>query len=214
MKKFLCVFIAILLFCGYAYADETVSQDSHVNHVTSYTLQRDLGNASGFKTSDGLHIVWIGTYRVKPIEQNPASPDVEVKPDEGLFTVFMVKSDKDTSLKLDILEGWDIRTNKFTYRAGDWGYIADSQVNGSVREIPAGFWVRVTFWHNLPFKYGDRPLIARLGFVINGYEITLKRFRPSAWSDWVYAEREYVVPLEEDRRRIEFEELEVKPQKR
>lgn len=124
MKKFLCAFIAILLFCGYAYADETVSQDSHVNHVTSYALQRDLGNASGFKTSDSLHIVWIGTYRVKTIEQNPSSPDVEVKPDEGLFTVFMVKSDKDTSLKLDILEGWDIRTNKFTYRAGeqDFGY--------------------------------------------------------------------------------------------
>ena len=87
-------------------------------------------------------------------------------------------------------------------------------MNSGTKNIPAGFWVRVTFWHNLPFKYGERPLIARLGFVINGSEITLKRFRPKVWNDWVYVEREYVKPLEEDSRRIEFEELEVKPVKR
>ena len=83
-------------------------------------------------------------------------------------------------------------------------------MNGNVRDIPANFWVRVTFWHELPFKFGERPLIANLGFVINDNEITLKRIRPRTWGDWVFAEREYVVPLEEDNKRIEFEELEVK----
>ena len=213
MKKLMCAVAVMAAFASCACADEAVSGD-HIHNVISYTMQRDLGNATGVKTSDGLHIVWRGTYRVKPVEPNPESPDAEVKPDEGMFTVFMVKSDKDTSLKLDVLDGLDIRTNKFSYRSGDWGYIADSMVNGNPREIPGGFWVRVTFWHNLPMKYGERPLIAKLGFVINGYEITLKRFRPETWGDWVYAEREYVIPLEEDRRRAEFEELEVRPLKR
>ncbi|MBQ3397666.1 MAG: hypothetical protein IJG51_02130, partial [Synergistaceae bacterium] len=69
----------------------------------------------------------------------------------------------------------------------------------------------VTFWHVLPFKYGERPLIARIGFVINGYGINLKRIRPGTWGDWLYVEREYAVPLEEDRKRIEFEEFEIMP---
>lgn len=33
------------------------------------------------------------------------------------------------------------------------------------------------------------------------------------WSDWAYVEREYAVLLEEDRKRIEFEEFEVMPEK-
>ncbi len=43
--------------------------------------------------------------------------------------------------------------------------------------------------------------------------INLKRIRPTLWADWVYVEREYAVPLEEDRKRIEFEEFEVMPEK-
>ena len=214
MRKVLCALLAVLVVCGGAFAAESESRDVAADIVSSFTLQRDLGNAVGFRTLEGLHVVWMGTFRNKQPEPNSESPDVEVKPDEGLFTVFMVKSDRDTPLKLDVLEGLDIRTNKFGYRTGDWGYIADSLTNGNSRTIPAGFWVRVTFWHNLPFKYGDRPLIARLGFVINGREIMLKRFRPKTWGDWTYVEREYVKPLEEDSRRIEFEELEVKPVKR
>ena len=132
------------MICGCAFADEAASQDISGNNIMGFTIQRDLGNATGFKTLDGLHVVYMGTFRAKPIEPNPDSPDEEVKADEGLFTVFMVKSNKDTSLKLDVLDGLDIRTNKFSYRGGDWGYIADSQVNGSARNIPAGFWVRVT----------------------------------------------------------------------
>ncbi len=210
MRKIICALVLVFAVCALACADEAASGDVNVG----YLLQRDIGNAAGFRTADGLQAVWLGTFRNKQPEVNPKSPDVKVKPDEGLFTVFMVKSDKETPLKLDVREGLDCRTNKFSYRGGDWGYISDDKVNSSTKSIPAGFWVRVTFWHNLPFKYGDRPLIARLGFVINGHEITLKRFRPKVWNDWVYVEREYVRPLEEDSRRIEFEELEVRPVKR
>ena len=125
----------------------------------------------------------------------------------------MVRADKDTALKLDVLDGADAHTNTFSYRSGDWGYISGIMTNGTPRNIYGGFWTRVTLWHVVPFKFGERPLIARIGFVINGYRINLKRIRPALWADWVYVEREYAVPLEEDRKRIEFEEFEVMPEK-
>ena len=210
MRKILCALILVLTVSSFASADEIASFD--VN-VSSFVIQRDFGNSIGFKTNDGLHILHMGTFRTKPVEPNPESPDEEIQPDEGIFSVFMIKSDKDTSLKLDIFEGLENHTNKIAHRSGDWGYISDFMMNGNAREIPAGFWVRVTFWHILPFKYGERPLITRLGFKINDNMITLKRFRPKTWGDWIYVEREYVVPLEEDTKRIEFEELDVKPAK-
>ena len=43
--------------------------------------------------------------------------------------------------------------------------------------------------------------------------INIKHIRPALWSDWAYVEREYAVLLEEDRKRIEFEEFEVMPEK-
>ena len=209
MKKLLCavMFVLMLSYCAYA---DTVSSDAV---VSSYIIQRDMGNSTGFRTTDGLQVLYLGTFRAQQPETNPESEDA-VQPDEGIFSVFMVKSERDTQLKLDIRDGIDIRTNKFTYRAGKWGYVADAQVNSMPRDIPAGFWVRVTFWHSLPFKFGERPLIARVGFVINGSEVTLKRVRPRTWGDWTYIERNYAAPLEEDSKRVEFEEMEVKPVKR
>ena len=123
----------------------------------------------------------------------------------------MVRSCKDTQLKLDILGGSENKTNKFSYRSGDWGYIADTLSNTTPRDIPARFWVRVTFWHVLPFKFGERPLITNIRFVINGNQVTLKRLRQKTWGDWQYIENNYVRPLEEYNRQIEFEELELKP---
>lgn len=210
MKKFLCAVVLMLVLPVCAFSEDISSTD--ISGVSAFTIQRDMGNSIGFRTLDGLQAVYLGTFRAKPEEQNTESEDA-APPDEGIFSVFMVKSDKDTQLKLDIRDGIDIRTNKFSYRAGKWGYVADSQVNGIPRDIPAGFWVRVTFWHTLPFKYGERPLIARVGFIINGNEITFKRIRPRPWGDWTYIEREYAAPLEEDRRRVEFEEMEIKPAK-
>ncbi|MBQ6972802.1 MAG: hypothetical protein IJP86_10685 [Synergistaceae bacterium] len=209
MRKILAVIVVLALYpC--ANADEALSVDVASPGVSEYIIQRDMGNSIGFRTNDGLTVLYLGTFRNKPAEPSPEMPDAEVKQDEGIFSVFMVKSERDTALKLDVLDGTDAYTNGFSYRNGDWGYIADLQTNGNSRNIPAGFWTRVTFWHNLPFKYGERPLIARIGFVINGYSISLRRIRPASWGDWLYVEREYAVPLEEDRKRIEFEEFDVK----
>ena len=206
------VILAAMAGCSSAEIIAVESKDEEVRDVTGYIIQRDLGNSVGFKSSDGLTVLYLGTYRAKPADPSPESPDAEVKQDEGIFSVFMVKSDKDTGLKLDVLDGVDAQTNKFSYRSGDWGYIAGTLVNGNPRDISGGFWVRVTFWHVIPFRFGERPLIARIGFVINGHEVSVKRFRPRTWGDWSFVEREYAVPLEEDNRRVEFEEFSVKPE--
>ena len=212
MKKLLCV-IALMLTASCAFGEEAAG-------VSAFTIQRDMGNSTGFKTSDGLQVIYIGTFRANTAgtaedtdTETETQPENTGTPDEGIFSVFMVKSDRDTTLALDIRDGIDTRTNKFTSREGDWGYAAGSQINAMPREMSAGFWLRVTFWHTLPLKFGDRPLIARVGFVLNGNEITLKRIRPRPWGDWTYIERNYVMPLEEDSTRIEFEEMEIKPAK-
>ena len=211
MKKIILAFMFVFALSFCVYADESESSDIEPCLPSAFLIQRELGNSTGFRTKDGLSIMYMGTFRNKQPEKNEASPDEEIKADEGVFSVFMVRSCKDTQLKLDILGGSENKTNKFSYRAGDWGYIADILSNGNTREIPARFWVRVTFWHVLPFKFGERPLITNIGFVINGNQIILKRLRPKTWGDWQYIENNYVRPLEEDNRQVEFEELEVKP---
>ena len=212
MKKILAVLAIIGVFPALVSASEGISIDVPAPGISEYIVQRDMGSSIGFKTNDGLTVLYLGTFRAKQPEPSPESPDAELRPNEGIFSVFMVKSDRDTALKLDVLDGTDAHTNNFGYRNGDWGYISDILTNGSARNISGGFWVRVTFWHNIPFKFGERPLIARIGFVINGYSVNIKRIRPSTWGDWLYVEREYAVPLEEDRKRIEFEEFEVMPE--
>lgn len=211
MKKIILALMFVFALSSCIYADEPESTDIESCPPPAFLIQRELGNSTGFRTKDGINIMYMGTFRNKQPEKNEASPDEEIKADEGIFSVFMVRSCKDTQLKLDILGGIENKTNKFSYRSGDWGYISDTLSNTSPRDIPARFWVRVTFWHVLPFKFGERPLITNIGFVINGNQITLKRLRPKTWGDWQYIESHYVKPLEEDNMRIEFEELEVKP---
>lgn len=175
---------------------ETVSED----------VKRDkTGNIIDMKTSEGLRIIYLGTFRAAALEL-PG----EASPDEGIFTVFMVKSDKDTPLQLDVRDGFDTRTNKFTWRnSAPWGYIADIETNGNPRDILGTFWVRVTFWHNLPFKYGAHPVIARIGFVINDNELTFTRIRPKPYSEWERIESK-ILELEENETEQDFqlEELE------
>ena len=185
MKKFLCALVVVFLCAGCVFADEVSSND----------VKRDKsGNIIDMKSPDGLRIIYIGTFRT---EQN-ASRDKAEDPDDGIFTVFMVKSDKDTPLQLDVRDGFDTRTNKFTWRNSEpWGYIADIETNGTPRDILETFWVRATFWHSLPFKYGERPVIARIGFVINGNELTFKRIRPRTWKEWKKIEGK-IIELEEN----------------
>ena len=163
-------------------------------------VKRDAsGNIIDMKSPEGLRIIYLGTFRP---EEKEVSPD-EIA-DDGIFSVFMVKSDKDTPLQLDVRDGYDTRTNKFSWRNNaPWGYIADIDTNGNPRDILETFWVRVTFWHNLPFKYGVHPVIARIGFVINGNELTYKRIRPKSWEDWKKIEPK-VAELEENETERDF----------
>ncbi|MBQ7221619.1 MAG: hypothetical protein IJS28_11635 [Synergistaceae bacterium] len=195
MKKLLFAVIAVLALCSYACAEEPASQD----------IRRDKsGNIIDMKSPEGLRIIYIGTFRTDP-EARTESQDEAMTPDEGIFTVFMVKSDKDTPLQLDVRDGYDTRTNKFTWRNSEpWGYIADIETNGNPRDILETFWVRVTFWHDLPFKYGSRPVIARIGFVINGNELSYKRIRPAAWEDWKKIEPK-IIELEENEQEGDFQ---------
>ena len=197
MRRIICALMVMLCLTGYAFADEPVSPD----------IKRDAsGNIIDMKTADGLRIVYIGTFRTDP--EKPLSQDE--LPDDGIFSVFMVKSDKDTPLQLDVREGFDTRTNKFSWRNSQaWGYIADIETNGNPRDILETFWVRVTFWHDLPFKYGQYPVIARIGFVINGQELSFKRIRPKSWEEWKRIEPK-IHELEENEKEGDFqlEELE------
>ena len=213
MRKFIAALMMSVIFPSVSFSSEGLSIDVKEPVISEYIIQRDMGNSIGFKTNDGLTVLYLGTFRAKQPEAIPQSPDAELKPDEGVFSVFMARANKDTALKLDVLDGVDAHTNTFSYRSGDWGYISGILTNGTPRNISGGFWTRVTLWHVVPFKFGERPLIARIGFVINGCRINIKRIRPALWADWVYVEREYAVPLEEDRKRIEFEEFEVMPEK-
>lgn len=205
IRKFLYAAIIVFALSCCAFADEeTLSPD----------IKRDKsGNIVDMKTSDGLRIIYVGTFRTDP-EARISSQDDE--PDDGIFSVFLVKSDKDTPLQLDVREGFDTRTNKFSWRnSKPWGYIADIETNGNPRDILETFWVRVTFWHDLPFKYGEFPVIARVGFVINGQELSFKRIRPKAWSEWKKIEPK-ILELEENEQECDFQldELETKEEKK
>ena len=183
-KIFYVVPILFALYspCVTLAADTVASQDVNVQSE----IKRDkTGNIIDMKSEDGLRIIYIGTYR--PDLSTIISTDVNgnEEQDEGIFSVFMIKSDKDTPLQLDVREGFDTRTNKFSWRNDKpWGYIADIDTNGNPRDILEGFWVRVTFWHTLPLKYGESPVIGRIGFVINNNELTYKRIRPKTWTEW------------------------------
>ena len=168
--------------------------------VSGFEVKKDAsGNVIDMKSPEGLRIIYLGTFRP---EEKEVSPD-EIA-DDGIFSVFMVKSDKDTPLQLDVRDGYDTRTNKFSWRNNaPWGYIADIDTNGNPRDILETFWVRVTFWHNLPFKYGRFPVIARIGFVINGNELTYKRVRPKTWEEWTKIEPK-VIELEENEKEQDF----------
>ena len=184
-----------MALCACAYAQDEISPD----------IKRDKsGNVIDMKSPEGLRIIYIGTFRTDP-ETNTDSQDEAQIPDESVFTVFMVKSDKDTPLQLDVRDGYDTRTNKFSWRnSKPWGYIADIETNGNPRDILETFWVRVTFWHDLPFKYGSYPVIARIGFVINDNELSFKRIRPASWEDWKKIEPKILV-LEENETEGDFQ---------
>ena len=193
MKKVCISLLLVLALCSCAFADDAVSSD----------VRRDKsGNIIDMKSPEGLRIIYIGTFRDNP--ETNTSGDAAL-PNEGIFSVFMVKSDKDTPLQLDVRDGYDTRTNKFSWRNSQpWGYIADIETNGNPRDILETFWVRVTFWHDLPFKYGEFPVIARIGFVINDNELSYNRIRPKSYADWKKIEAK-IIGLEENETEGDFQ---------
>ncbi len=189
-RKILCALILAAALCVSCSAEE-ISGD----------VKRDSsGNVVDMKSPDGLRIIYLGTFR--PEEKEIISPD-EIA-DDSVFSVFMVKPDKDTPLQLDVRDGYDTRTNKFGWRNNaPWGYIADIDTNGNPRDILGSFWYRVTFWHNLPFKHGKFPVIARIGFLINGNELTYSRIRPKSYEEWKKIEPK-ILELEENEKECDF----------
>ena len=205
MRKIFYVVPILFAFCnpcGALAAEDAVSQDINVKHDKA-------GNIIDMKSDEGLRIIYMGTFR--PEISTAISIDVNgnEEQDEGIFSVFMVKSDKDTPLQLDVREGFDTKTNKFSWRNDKpWGYIADIDTNGNPRDILEGFWVRATFWHTLPLKYGENPVIGRIGFVINNNELTYKRIRPKSWMEWQKVEGKILeLEVNEEETDFQLEEL-------
>ena len=187
MKKFLLsiLFLAVLFNFNSAYGD-VISNDNIIKKDRA-------GNLIDFTTESGLRIKYMGTFRTE-INSNE---QVGAGANDNIFSVFMVKSDKDIPLKIDIREGVDTKTNKFKWREGEaWGYIAENETNSTPRDILEDIWVRVVFWHNFPIKLGERAIIGRVGFLINDQEIIYKKIRPRPWSDWAEVEQE-VIRLED-----------------
>ncbi|MBR0248320.1 MAG: hypothetical protein IJQ70_05050, partial [Synergistaceae bacterium] len=105
-RKFLSALFLAILVCGICSAEE-LSGD-----VSGFEVKKDAsGNIIDMKSPEGLRIIYLGTFRP---EEKEVSPD-EIA-DDGIFSVFMVKSDKDTPLQLDVRDGYDTRTNKFSWR--------------------------------------------------------------------------------------------------
>ena len=94
-RKIFCVIAAVMMLSCPAWADIL---EIHRGNAEAFLLQRDLGNSVGFRSYEGLQVVYMGTFRAKHSGQ----------------------------MKLDIKEGFDTRTNKFSWRASDCGYIAET----------------------------------------------------------------------------------------
>ena len=197
--KFFAAAFLILCVCSCSYADigpdEYIDGEYHVKTPEPRVIKTDkAGNFTELETADGLKIIYMGTFRTKKSNTEQAGAD----DDDNIFSVFMVKSDKDTDLKLDIREGVDTKINKFRWREGsDWGYIADVGTNSTPQEILGDIWMRVTFWHTYPRKFGETRLIGRIGFVINDTELKYKRIHLQSWDKWLEVEKQ-VLKLEED----------------
>ena len=207
MRKILIVVFLILSSCSDLFADigpdEYFEGEYHVKNPEPSINKRDkAGNPIELETADGLKIIYMGTFRTQKNDADQAGSSSN----DNIFSVFMIKSNKDTEIKLDIREGVDTKINKFRWLEGsDWGYIADLGINSTPQEILGDIWMRVTFWHTYPRKFGEKKLIGRIGFVINDAELQYKKIHLKTWEDWQEIEKQ-VIKLEED---LEDEEQEI-----
>ena len=149
MKKFaLALFaaaLALALSIGCAFAEQNAPENDEI-------VKKDTGgNPVELRTKCGLHIAYMGTFRL--------ADDTE-KPVDDVVSVFMVRADKDMNLWTNTEGGADTKTNKFNYRNNDWCHIGGN--NTRQAEIIEGLWMRVEFFHVLPVeKFGETPRIGR-----------------------------------------------------
>ena len=149
MKKFaLALFaaaLALALSIGCAFAEQNAPENDEI-------VKKDTGgNPVELRTKCGLHIAYMGTFRLA---------DETEKPVDDVVSVFMVRADKDMNLWTNTEGGADTKTNKFNYRNNDWCHIGGN--NTRQAEIIEGLWMRVEFFHVLPVeKFGETPRIGR-----------------------------------------------------
>ncbi|MCR5346681.1 MAG: hypothetical protein K6E38_02810 [Fretibacterium sp.] len=122
------------------------------NAAACETVKKDAaGNAVELRTKDGLHIAYMGTFRLA---------DETEKPTNDVVSVFMVRADRDMTLWTDTGGGVDTKTNKFNYRDSNWCHIAGN--NTRQVDILEDIWMRVEFFHVLPLdKFGELPRVGR-----------------------------------------------------
>ena len=196
MRKF--VFFALLaalaLSTYAAFADEPAAQEAEDKIIKKDTA----GNPVELETKDGLHIIYMGTFRVAAAPEEGG----EEKPANDVVSVFMVKASRDMTLWTNTEGGVDTKTNKFNYRNNDWCHIGGN--NTRQVEILEDIWMRVEFFHVLPVeKFGETPRIGRFNefaFAEAGKpatKLTYKKIRVQPWDAWKEVEKK-VVAMEED----------------
>ena len=149
MKKFAIAFFAaasaLALSIGCAYAEQNAPENDEI-------VKKDTGgNPVELRTKGGLHIAYMGTFRL--------ADDTE-KPVDDVVSVFMVRANRDMTLWTNTEGGVDTKTNKFNYTNNDWCHIGGN--NTRQVEIIEGLWMRVEFFHVMPVeKFGETPRIGR-----------------------------------------------------
>lgn len=197
MRKVLLALLVVSLFASMAIADE-ISHDVSMKVIKSDTA----GNPVEFITHDGLHVIYMGTFRSMeiPKTETEESQDTaaEEKISDNIVSVFMVNSEKDTLLTTDITNGVDTKINEFRYRDGEWCHIAGQSRKSA--EILEDIWMRVEFFHVLPLaKFAELPRIGRFGFTFNGTqngnaptELIYRKIRVQPYSAWKEIEKQVI----------------------
>ena len=197
MKKFaLFVVIAVLvLTSGCVFADEPAAPEAGDRVIKKDTA----GNPVELETKDGLHILYMGTFRVAAVPEEGG----EEKPANDVVSVFMVKANRDMTLWTNTEGGVDTKTNKFNYRNNDWCHIGGNNNTRQV-EILEDIWMRVEFFHVLPVeKFGELPRVGRFNefaFAEAAHPATklvYKKIRVQPWAAWKEMEKK-VIAMEED----------------
>ncbi len=198
MRKFVFALFAglaaLALSLGCAFADEPPTQEAEDKIVKKDTA----GNPVELETKDGLHIVYMGTFRASAAPEQGG----EEQPINDIVSVFMVKANRDMTLWTNTEEGVDTKTNKFSARSSDWCHIAGN--NTRQVEILEDVWMRVEFFHVLPLdKFGELPRVGRFkefAFAEAGHpatKLTYKKIRVQPWAAWKEVEKK-VIAMEED----------------